>query len=292
MKKGLFIVWLVAIWFAPSGSYAQTYVQSLIEAVGSSSDFEGEITVVSMQTSTGSQVGNRISYDGKHVDKKWLKNGNLHLYDTRMHIHYIANHDENRCIVYSDETKSGVEYPLDKQPTVRPGNIAAVDPNVTSIGMTVDTTCIYKNKVEPIMDMKCEASKYKYVSHYESALAQNANGQSETAVETWRCVAPEYEGMIMKQVVDMKYSFRAITTRKSSTYFSASVTEINKQPVSDELFQVPSDYHVLKVRTYFTAQNKLKDVFKDTEKQLKKKKQHPSQLEDNETFETEGEWEE
>lgn len=89
----------------------------------------------------------------------------------------------------------------------------------------------------------------------------------------------------------MKYNYRAITTSKSTTYFSASVTEIKEQSVSDDEFQAPSGYKILKVRTFYTAQNKLKEVFKETEKQLKKKKQHPSQLEDNDTFETEGEWE-
>lgn len=291
MKKKLFVVWLAAMCFAPTDCYAQTYVQSLVEAVGSPTDFEGEITVTSIQTSTGTRLGDKLSYDGKHIDRKWLKNGNMHLFDTRMHIHYIANREENRCIVYSDETESGVEYPLDKRPEIQPWNIAAVDPRVTSIGMTVDTSSVYSNKMESVMGLKCEASKNRYVSHYETALASEASGQSETDVETWRCVDPKYQGMILKQVMDMKYNYRAITTSKSTTYFSASVTEIKEQSVSDDEFQAPSGYKILKVRTFYTAQNKLKEVFKETEKQLKKKKQHPSQLEDNDTFETEGEWE-
>ena len=97
--------------------------------------------------------------------------------------------------------------------------------------------------------------------------------------------------MIMKQILDQKYDFRAVVTTKSATFFSASVTDIKELSVSDSEFQVPSGYQMIKVRTFWTAQNKLKDIFKETEKLLKKKKEHPTQLEDNDTFETEGEWE-
>ena len=271
---------------------AQTAAQSLVRQIGNApDDFEGEITVVSVQTSSGSRLGDRLSYDGKHVDKKFYKNGNLHQHDVRMHVHLIANRSENRCIVYSDETRSGVEYPLDKMPEMQPENVAVMDIRVTTLGMKVDTTVVYERKAASVMGMDCEASKRVFACDYQSALSRNSNGRSDASVETWTCVAPEYKDMVMKQVLDLKYSFQAITTSKSTTYFSGAVTDIRNLAVSDDEFQPPHGYQIAKVRTYFTAQNKLKDILKETEKLLKKKKLHPSQLEDNDTFETEGEWE-
>ena len=49
----------MALCLTPYGIMAQTLIQGLVEKVGSPSDFEGEITVVSMQTSTGSNLGDR-----------------------------------------------------------------------------------------------------------------------------------------------------------------------------------------------------------------------------------------
>ena len=276
----------------PALMRAQTYVHCLVEKIGCpSADFEGEITVTSLQTSSGGRVENKLSFDGKHVDKKMLKNGNMHLHDTRMHIHYITNIVENRCIVYSDETRSGVEYPLDKRPEISPENIATMDEAVTVDGMTVDTTLIYSKKPAKVLNMNCEASKTIYVSYYNSALATQTSGESKVEIETWRCTEPPFEGMVLKEILDLKYELKTLMRIKSATYFSAVVSDIKKQNISDEEFQVPSGYQITKVRTFYTAQKKLKDIIKETEKILKKKKQHPSQLEDNDTFETESEWE-
>lgn len=276
----------------PALMRAQTYVHCLVEKIGCpSADFEGEITVTSLQTSSGGRVENKLSFDGKHVDRKMLKNGNMHLHDTRMHIHYITNIVENRCIVYSDETRSGVEYPLDKRPEISPENIATMDEAVTVDGMTVDTTLIYSKKSAKVLNMNCEASKTIYVSHYNSALATQTSGESKVEIETWRCTEPSFEGMVLKEILDLKYELKTLMRIKSTTYFSAVVSDIKKQIISDEEFQVPSGYQITKVRTFYTAQKKLKDIIKETEKILKKKKQHPSQLEDNDTFETESEWE-
>lgn len=254
--------------------------------------FVGEITYTSMQINTGAIGGTKFDYDGKHEKRTVYRNHDKHEYDLRLHYHRIFLVSQNRCIFYSDETKTGVEFPLVKYFEIGRSNEALGYKQGNSIKET--------GKSGEVQGYSCEIYEGKTFFSYKDKMDQ----ENDVIRELW--VSTEFEpdsvdngsnrefkmpGFIMKDVMTKKHQSRDLFTFKGSRYVSGSITSIEEREVDDSEFEVPSDIKVEKFRTFWSAYDSLGKMNRDTMKSLKKKKQYPTQLPDNDTFELDQEWE-
>ena len=254
--------------------------------------FVGEIMYTSMQINTGVINGTKFDYDGKHEIRTVYRNHDKHEYDVRLHYHRIFLVSQNRCIFYSDETKTGVEFPLVKYFEIGRSNEALGYKNGNSIKET--------GKSGEVQGYPCEIFEGKTFSSYKEKMDQN----NDVTRELW--VSTEFEpdsvsngsnrefkvqGFVMKDVMTRKYKARDVFTSKGSSYVSGTATSIEEREVEDSEFEVPSDIKIEKFRTFWSAYDTLAKMNRDSMKSLKKKGQYPTQLPDNDTFELDQEWE-
>lgn len=252
--------------------------------------FEGEIFRVRMSSGQGDE------YRGKHELHGIYKNGNRHLIDTRLGRHIIQLLDQNRCIVYYDGQTEGVEYPLDKLFTLGHTNASYGISTEYEFAKTEETCnmlgyeCeIYEGTKQLTQDYKAAKLQKDQVEAIRFAVCPRWQTDS-----IWQRSNPNYpiDGIVFKSVSDVKLkgslSFSKI---HSNLYTSEQIKEITERPVDDKELEVPSGITVHKFRTYFSAATLLNKLAADNKKALKKEKRWPTQLPDNDTFDTDDEWE-
>ena len=254
--------------------------------------FEGEIMRTRMVNGKGGE------YRGKHIERYVYTNGNRHIYDTRLGFHSIQLYDQNRCIIYYDGQDRGVEYPLDKLFNIGISDAAWGKSNAYTFEKTDET--------KVILDYECDV--YKATKEVQ----QNFKTQSlnkNSVIEYYFAVCPKWktdsiwfkfadnenfpvEGMIIKQVRDEQVKGKSGLFRLNGNFYqSERVTKIEEREVDDKEFEIPESIKVQKFRTYYSASALLGELEAANRKALKKEKRYPTQLPDNETFDTDDEWE-
>ena len=141
--------------------------------------FVGEITYTSMQINTGAIGGTKFDYDGKHEKRTVYRNHDKHEYDIRLHYHRIFLVSQNRCIFYSDETKTGVEFPLVKYFEIGRSNEALGYKQGNSIKET--------GKSGEVQGYSCEIYEGKTFFSYK----ENMDKENDVTRELW--VSTEFE---------------------------------------------------------------------------------------------------
>lgn len=254
--------------------------------------FVGEITYTSMQIHTGVLNETKFDYDGKHEMRTVYRNHDKHEYDVRLHYHRIFLVSQNRCIFYSDETKTGIEFPLIKYFEIGRSNEA--------LGFKQGNTIKNTGKTDEVQGYSCEVFEGKSFTTHKDVKVDNDDINRVFWISTEfepdsvaNASNREYKmpGLIMKDTMTKKYNSKNIFTFKGSHYESGVVTSIEEREVDDSEFEVPSDIKVEKFRTFWSGQDKLIKMNRGTMKLLKKKGQYPTQLPDNDTFELDQEWE-
>lgn len=254
--------------------------------------FEGEITYTSMQINSGVITGTKFDYNGKHEERTVYRNHDKHEYDVRLHYHRIFLVSQNRCIIYSDETNTGVEFPLIKYFEIGRSNEA--------LGYKNGNTITKTEKTGEILGHPCEIYEGKTFFIYKD----KKDDKNDVTRELW--VSTEFApdsiangtnrefklpGLIMKDVMTRKFKAKEMFTMKGSHYASEIITDIVERKVEDGEFDVPAHIKIEKFRTFWSAHDTLSKMNKEHMKLLKKKGQYPTQLPDNETFELDQEWE-
>lgn len=260
--------------------------------------FEGEIMRTRMVN------GNGADYRGKHVERYVYKNGNRHIYDIRLGRHIIQLLSQNRCIVYYDGQDKAAEYPLDK--------LYTLGRSASAWGATKKFEFHKTDETAVIQDCNCdiyEGTQEVYQNFKVGILSSPTDRQALTTIGYRYAVCPNWrtdsiwqkygdndhfpvEGMVMKMVSDQKVTDRVKFSRvHSNLYQSEVVTKIEEHPVDDKEFELPTGLTVQKFRTLFSASTLLNELEAANRKALKKQKRYPTQLSDNDTFDTDDDWE-
>lgn len=254
--------------------------------------FEGEIIRTRMVNGQGSE------YRGKHVERYIYKNGSRHIYDTRLGYHIIQLYDQNRCIIYYDGQEKGVEYPLDKLFNLGVSDASwgksnnytfnKLDETLTIKGLQCD---VYKATKEVQQNFKSGSLNQNIVVEYNFAVCPNWKTDS-----IWFKYADNenfpIDGIIIKMVRDQQIKGKQGLFRLNGNFYQSDVvTKIEEREVDDSEFAVPENIQVQKFRTRFSADTLLGELEAANRKALKKQKRYPTQLPDNETFDTDSEWE-
>ncbi len=260
--------------------------------------FEGEIMRTSMVNGRGGE------YKGKHIERFVYKNGSRHIYDTRLCRHIIQLYDQNRCIVYYDGQDKAAEYPLDK--------LYALGRSASAWGATKKFEFHKTDETVVIQGYTCdiyEGTQEVDQNFKVGILSLPTDRQTLTTIGYRYAVCPNWrtdsiwqkfgdndhfpvEGMVMKMVSDLKVTDRVKFSRvHSNLYQSEVVTKIEERPVDDKEFELPAGVTVQKFRTFFSAGTLLSEMEATNRKMLKKEKRYPTQLPDNDTFDTDDDWE-
>lgn len=260
--------------------------------------FEGKMTYSSIVVCNG--LGNPgdkafvykgyYSYNGKHDKMVVFRNYDKHEYDLKLHTHYIYLVSQNRYIFYSDETKTGIECPLNR--------IFEIGASNEALGIEKTSTITKTDRKGNVFGTPCDI--------YEGSIITTDNGQKNTSDlvrEIWistqfgadsifnGCNIFKPTGLIMKDITTHKDKIKLVVTMKSNYYVSEIITDMEQRKVADSEFEVPSDVSIEKFRTVYAAQEPIRKISLATFKSLKKKGEDPREAPDNETFELDQEWE-
>lgn len=247
--------------------------------------FEGEYTITTLQSNSNKVPFDYISYNGKHVTQVIIKGGDIMENDLRLKIHYLFSKSQNRFVFYSEVTKKGVECPLDKYTKILPTDtIRQTKLQRYSHKYEVDSSYVKTNREERILGNLCDIYEQKV------NITSNKKNSSHVKIVNWICKEPEYKGWLMKSVKETKMNLNVLITKKVQNYNSSEVTDLQKRLVKDAEFDIPSGINIEKVMTRTTALLKLGKIMKEHKKIMIKQKLYPTQLPDNEIFETTEEW--
>ena len=98
-------------------------------------------------------------------------------------------------------------------------------------------------------------------------------------------------GLLLKMVLDQKQDVKyELAKGKGNYYHSEVVTEVVEREVDDAELCVPNDIEIQKFRTFPSASPRLAELYTQNKAALKKKGLFPTQLPDNDTFDTDSEW--
>ena len=279
-----------------------TAILCLIATCGWAQDekpnFEGEIMRTRMVNGRGGD------YRGKHIERYIYKNGNRHVYDTRLGWHSIQLLEQNRCIIFYDGQNEAAEYPLDKLFSLGRSNSAWGISKDFNFHKTEETTEILGYSCEIYEGTKLLDRNFKV-----GILSNPADASNTTTIAYRFAVCPKFktdsiwqqygdnenfpvDGIVMKLVSDQKVTDRKNFSKvHSNLYESELVTSIIERPVDDKEFEVPEGITIKKFRTFFSANGLLSSMEEKNRKALKKEKRYPTQLPDNDTFAIDDDWE-
>ena len=252
--------------------------------------FQGEVTWKTMI------MGNMATdYKGKHIIKVVYKNGSKHEYDTRLGKHVVMLPAEDRFIVYYDELKAGAEYPLNKYYSIGHMNSAYGISQEGEFYKTDKTTqicgydcVIYEGTKSINQDYKAAKLQKASTVIYHYAVCEKFDVDS-----IWQKKNPDMpsSGLLLKMVLDQKQNVKnALIKGKGNYYHSEVVTEVVEREVDDAELCVPNDIEIQKFRTFPSASPRLAELYTQNKAALKKKGLFPTQLPDNDTFDTDSEW--
>ena len=280
----------------PKTKYLLTFILCLATQFSWAQDekpyFEGEIIRTRMTNGLGTE------YRGKHVERYVYKNGNRHIYDTRLGYHSIQLYDQNRCIVYYEGQDRAAEYPLDKLFSLGISDASWGKSNNYTFSKTDETLIIcdlqcdvYKATKEVQQSFKSGSLNKNNVIEYHFAVCPNWKTDS-----IWFKYADNenfpVDGIIIKMVRDEQVKGKRGLLRLNGNFYQSDVvTKIEEREVDDSEFAIPENIKVQKFRTLFSASTLLNELEAANRKALKKQKRYPTQLPDNETFDTDSEWE-
>ena len=278
----------------PNTKYLLTLILCLATQFGWAQDdkpyFEGEIYRIQMSSGIGSE------YKGKHELRTIYKNGNKHIIDVRLGRHTIQLSDQNRCIVYYEGQTEAAEYPLDKLYNMGHTDGAFGIEKKFKFSKSEETTeilgyaCeIYDGEANITQDFKTNKLQKNTVNAIRFAVCPNWKTDS-----IWQRQNSQYpvDGIVMKMVSDSKTTGKSgFSKLHGNLYTSEKVKEVTEREVDDKEFDVPEGIEIKKFRTYFSATTLLNKLAAENKKVLKKAKRYPTQLPDNDTYDTDDEWE-
>lgn len=269
----------------------------------SNEKFEGEITFETYENYSDifKKMPNSIYFDGVHKQRMILKGNRMHLIDETTKCHIIADNatlqtvlnggksNEYGYVHYCDLTKTGLNS------TKMISDVAFLRKQDKSGGSISEYTFDKTDKVETIADVTCSLYQGNIKHSYggmDLNVMLHAYLSDIVAPEgyTWSLWGLQLPNIAMKWI--MKYDgghVSALGTGEISFYMEADVINVQPRKVSDDEFEIPSDYKIVKAGNPFSMMKYYKNIKSELEKAGIKGGDN-SQKSTGVHYKTDGEW--